>query len=209
MPLPESVVRATHQVGEVVGLIFAHGGAPTTRYFQIQAVEPTVLSPFLLGNASAMAAAGTGWSRIQDSNNRDYLVPTDKGYLYQVFYGIAPSTGWVYRQFPAGVDRGSLNVTRAIGDPVGYMDGYTSPLRYPSPATMFHTIKDVFVQFLGYNPYAEPATLTILLSFLVVKYQAALVAKRWEDLSPQQQALTKVFTMGGINPAALPASWNE
>ncbi len=204
MPLPEGLIRATHQVGEVVGLIFAKGGAPTTRYFQIQATEGTVLAPFGLGAAAAMAAAGTGWSRIQDSNNRDYLVPPDKGFIYQVFYGITPSTAWVYRQFPGGVDRGSLNVVRAIGDPVGYVDGYASPLRYPSPVTMFHTIKDVYVQFLGYHPYAEPASSTIIMSFMIVKYKAPLVAKEFQDLSPQQQALTKVFTMGGINPAPLP-----
>ena len=199
---------ALHQVDDVIGLIFGKSGAPIRRYFRVVAREMTGLAPYSLGAASAMAVAGTGWNLIQ-SSDRDYLVPNDKGFIYQNFFGITPSYAWVYHNQPSGVVRGSLIATLAIGNPVGYMTGVVSPFGREDPATMFHTTEDSNIEFLGYHPAGEPASITIQMSFVVNKLKVVRIGDLAEQLPPELRPLAKVFSMGGVNPAALPEWLSE
>ena len=202
MPLPGLILQSIHSVDDVVGLVFSESGSPVLRYLKVRSVEGTGVAPFSMGSASAMAAAGTGWNRIQDSSAREYLVPANEGVLYQWWYGITPSYAWVYRRFPAGIDRGNLDAipSRNIGDPFGYVDGYTSPLRYPSVLTGNYTVKGTFVEFNGYHPFAEPSSVTIFLAFLIATFKVDFL----KTPSAGDIARAKVFTMGGRSPAPVP-----
>ena len=202
MPYPESLVARYHRVDDYVGLQFRTGNREGWAYFRVLSREaPNDLWDFSLGTASAQAVAGTGWSRIQDSSNKEWRVPDPDNVMYQGFYGITPSYARVYRQVMSGNDRGSLNpATRQIGDPVGFINGEMSPYRRPSFMTEFHTVRGMTHAFLGYHPYGEPASVTVRMNFFVATYGVENVSSLLTELQVTRLIETgqlKRYTVGG------------
>lgn len=172
MGLPAEVLARIPDEGEWVGLKMLIGPTPRNFYFRVLTKEgPADLGEFSLGAASARATAGTGWDEIQDANSRYWLEPEFENVLHLVYWGVSPSIARIYRQYPAGVDRGSLLGTRAIGDNVGWVDGVKSPALIPSALTEFFVLKGTHPSFLGYHPYLEPASITVRMNFYITKFQ--------------------------------------
>lgn len=191
-----AVARRLHNEGDILGLRFLRGASPMTRYLRVETVErPNNLAEFSLGSASAQNTTGTGWSQIQDSNNNYYLQPDQRYVLYQIYYGVGPSHGRVYRRYPAGVDRGSLFGTRLVGSQIGYTDGIASPLRNPSVQTELYTVNGQYPSFNGYHPYGAPSSITIFMSFYVSTYGVTKVIG--DTLTPEEKKAVKLVTMGG------------
>ena len=116
MGYPVAVTDRFHNVGDIIALKMLEGSAVKLYPFRIESQEyPNNRTEFSIGAATALAAAGTGWNTIQDASNRFILEPEFAEVLYQGFYGITPSIARVYRQYPSGVDRGSLVGTRNPG----------------------------------------------------------------------------------------------
>lgn len=195
--LPKEIVDRLFNEGDVIGLKMKMSNDEKVFYFLVNAVEsPSDLEDFSLGAAAAQNTTGTDWDEIVDANGRYILEPEFENIAYQIFYGVHPSYIWTYRRYPANVDRGSLRGTRSIGDRtyrVGKIDGMTSPYRSPSSRSEFFTLKGLHPAFLGYNPYTEPASVTVRMNFYVVSYGV-------EQLSyptAEQIAKARVRTMGG------------
>ena len=195
--LPPEVVRRLFAEADILGLKFRSDQAVAFRYLRIKTVEgPNNLRDYSLGAAAAQASAGTDWNEIQDGASRYILEPQQANIVYQAFYGIAPSYAWVYRRYPANVDRGGLQGARAIGDRtyrIGFVDGLDSPFMSPSPETEFFTVEGAHPAFLGYHPRLEPASITVRMNFFVVRYSV----ERINDPTVEEVARSKVRTMGG------------
>ena len=172
MGYPVAITDRFHNVGEIVALKMLEGSTVHLYPFRIEAVEyPNNRAEFSIGAASALASAGTGWNTIQDASNRFILEPEFAEVIYQGFYGITPSIARVYRQYPSGVDRGSLVGTRNPGvDPIGYISGDMSPGLWPSPITEFYSIRGQHPAFYGYHPYASPSSITVRMNFYITMY---------------------------------------
>ena len=202
MGLPIILTERQPREGEVVVLQFLDGTVLKQYPLRIEASEyPNNTYEFSLGSATALAAAGTGWRTIQDSSNRYLLEPEYNESLYIIYYGIAPSYARVYRQYPSGVDRGSLVGTRNPGvDPTGYVDGVYSPIRFPNPATETVVVRGQRPAYYGYHPYAEPATQTIRMSFYIYTYTVSnqmdkIAPAKVKEMVHNKQA--KLYTPGG------------
>ena len=194
MGLPAEVLARIPDEGDWVGLKMLIGSTKTNFYFQIETKEgPNDLGEFSLGAAAAQAVAGTGWDEIQDSNNRYYLEPEFQNYLHLIYWGVTPSIARIYRQYPAGVDRGSLLGTRAIGDAAGWIDGVKSPAGFPSALTELWSLKGTHPAFAGYHPYTEPGSITVRMNFYLVKFYVNYVKGR----QPPPGLKVPVRTMGG------------
>lgn len=194
--LPPDVTARLHEVGDIVALKMRRGSDVVLAYFKIDTVErPNDLRDKSLGSATGLAAAGTGWSEVEDSDGDEILEPEDEEILNQVFYGISPSYARVYRQFPSGVDRGSLLGTRVVGtDAIGFIDGVMSPYLYPSAVSEFHNIMGIRPAFYGYHPYAEPSSITVYTNWFVATYGVTSLGGTPTEL---EKAAARVITMGG------------
>ena len=197
MGYPVAVTDRFHNVGDVVALKMLEGSAVKLYPFRIEAQEfPNNRSEFSIGAATALAAAGTGWNTIQDASNRFILEPEFAEVIYQGFYGITPSIARVYRQYPSGVDRGSLVGTRNPGvDPIGYINGDMSPGLWPSPITEFYTVRGQHPAFYGYHPYARPATITVRLNFYITMYGVTCVPNMTD--AEILRVAKKIISVGG------------
>lgn len=174
--LPSSVIDRLLREDQVLGLLMKRDGSKRTIYFRIETAEgPNDLMDFSLGAATAQAVAGTGWSEIQDSASRYYLEPGSQKIIYHFFFGVSPGQAWIYRRYPSNRDLNSLIATRAIGDPIGYVDGNKSPYRVPSPLTEMFSMYGMHPAFLGYNPFLEPVSITVRLNFFVVRYDVTVL----------------------------------
>jgi len=177
-------------------------------YFEVEVVEgPVDLANFSLGAATAQAVAGTGWKEIQDSSSRYWLEPADEKVIYHFFYGVSPGQARVYLQYPSGVDINSLISTRAIGSDAGFVDGIKSPYRSPSVDTEMFSMKGAFPAFLGYNPYLEPASITIRLNFFVRRYTVKVLGVddgNGRVASPNVKHQAVVRAVGGRNLIDIP-----
>lgn len=209
MPLtvPPSLVDYIHKEGDIVGLRFA---GPTQQgykvyYLKIVTAEfPNNLAEYSLGSASALAVAGTGYNEIEDASGNNYLESPNENELYQSWWGVTPSYARIYRQFPGGVNRGSLITDRAIGGQIGWIDGAMAPYREPSPITMMHTMKGLNAQFLGYHPRARPASITVYMYFWIARFIVERITP-----TPEQLAQAKVYTPGGARPLIAAPLWVE
>jgi len=190
--------------GDIISLKMLDGNDTKLYPFQVESREaPNNYTEFSLGSATALAQAGTGWNTIQDSSNRYILEPEYTGVIYQVFYGISPSYARVYRQYPSGVDRGSLTGTRNPGaDPIGYVSGDQSPLLQPSPTTELFTVRGQHPAYYGYHPYARPATANIKMTFYIVSY--AVNGVRTDDQQWIMNNSERIVSMGGRTLMAAP-----
>ena len=197
MGYPVAITDRFHNIGDIIALKMLEGSAVKLYPFRIEAQEyPNNRAEFSIGAATALAAAGTGWNTIQDASNRFILEPEFAEVIYQGFYGITPSIARVYRQYPSGVDRGSLVGTRNPGvDPIGYISGDLSPGLWPSPITEFYAVRGQHPAFYGYHPYARPATITVRLNFYITVYGVKCIP----DMTDAQilQEAKKIITLGG------------
>lgn len=202
---PEIIERLFKQQ-DILGLQMTFGSEKKTVYFQIDTVEyPNDLADFSLGTASALAVAGTTWSDIQDSASRFLLEPEYESIIYQLFFGINPGQAWVYRRYPANRDINSLVGTRAIGSGQGHIDGLKSPYKNPSPLTEMFTVRGARPAFLGYNPYADPASITVRLYFYVVRYDVTL---KGFNLTEEEKKRAVTRNVGGHDLVPAP-TWIE
>jgi hypothetical protein len=201
----EGLLPRLHRENDLLGLVFRKGPIPWMYYVRILTAEfPNDLKEFSIGSANALAAAGTGWETVDDSNGKEFLEPEEASKVNQVFYGIAPSQARVYRQYPTNIDRGSLVSTRAIGSQVGYVDGRQSPLLYPSPTSEFFVVKGHHPAFMGYHPYAQPSSISVYMNFYVASY--GVIELDPAQLSMEQKLRTRRITMGGVSLMEAP-SW--
>ena len=218
MPLPANAVDRLLKEHEVLGLVMAWNSERPIAYFDIKTVEgPNNLAAYSMGGASAMAAAGTDWDDIVDANSRRWLEPADERVIYHIFTGVSPAQAWVYRRYPANRDINSLLSTRTIGSGAGHFDGWISPYRSPSPLTEMFTMKGTNPSFLGYNPYAEPSSITVLLYFYVTRYDVEFLGvdptgddkkDRARLIAPGDvRARAKVRTLGGHDAVPLQPGW--
>lgn len=160
--------------GGILGLKLKIDQEKRTFYFRVDSVEkPIVLAPYSLGAASPMNTAGTAWNEIIDANSRYHLEPEFENVIYRAIFGIDPGETWVYLRYPPNVDVHSLIGTRAIGSGIGHISG--SPFLNPSDLSEFFTLKDQHPSFLGYHPYATPSSITVRLSFFVVRYDVKVI----------------------------------
>ena len=195
MGLPAEVLKRIPDEGDWVGLKMLIGSTKTDFYFKIEAKEgPNDLGEFSLGAAASQATAGTGWDEIQDANSRYLLEPEFQNYLYLVHWGVTPSIARIYRQYPAGVDRGSLLGTRAVGDASGWIDGVKSPAGFPSPLTEMWILKGTHPAFNGYHPYTEPGSITVRMNFYLTKFYVGYT----KGATPPPGVKVLARTMGGI-----------
>jgi hypothetical protein len=197
MGFPVAITDRYLKEGDLVALKMLDGNKVTLFPLLIETLEyPNNYYNFSLGSATALASAGTGWNTIQDSNNRYILEPEYSEALYQVFYGVSPPIARLYRQYPSGVDRGSLVGTRNPGtDPIGYINGDSSPMLWPSPVTEFFTVRGQHPAFYGHHPYARPATITVRMNFYITAYGVCGIRGM-----PDEEVRTKakrIITMGG------------
>lgn len=197
MGYPVAITDRQLREGDILALKMLDANQQNLYPLQIDTVEfPNNYTEFSLGAATALASAGTGWDTIQDSSNRYILEPEYSGIVYQIFYGITPSYARLYRQYPSGVDRGSLVGTRNPGvDPIGYVSGDMSPLLSPSPITEFFTVRGQHPAFYGYHPYARPSSVTIRMTFYIVSYGVSGI--KGADPSWVMGQARRVITMGG------------
>jgi len=206
--LPEALVAATHKIGDIVGLQLGEAAGAGAKIYSLEVTRvegPNDLADYSIGTATAMSSDGTGWNAIQNTASANWLEPEDERTLYQIWYGITPSYARIYRQYPGGTDRGSLRGTRAVGSANGFIDGTDTPYRYPSPRTMFHTVKGLNPNFNGYHPYAIPATTpNIYLWFYVMKYQVRNITG---EMTAEKETRQQVFTVGGIQPLVTAPTW--
>lgn len=194
MGLPAEVLARIPDEGDWLGLKMLIGSTKTNFYFQIETKEgPNDLGEFSLGAATAQATAGTGWKEIQDANNRYWLEPEFQNFLHLIYWGVSPSIARVYRQYPAGVDRGSLLGTRAVGDAAGWIDGVKSPALYPSALTETWVLKGTHPSYNGYNPFLEPGSITVRMNFYLVKFYVSFV----KGQQPPPGLKVPMRTMGG------------
>ena len=197
MGYPVAITDRFHDIGHIIALKMLEGSAVKLYPFRIEAVEyPNNRAEFSIGAATALAAAGTGWNTIQDASNRFILEPEFAEVIYQGFYGITPSYARVYRQYPSGVDRGSLVGTRNPGvDPIGYISGDMSPGLWPSPITEFYSVRGQHPAFYGYHPYARPSSITIRMNFYITVYGVSCIEGMTEaEILAQAH---RIITLGG------------
>lgn len=200
MGYPSDVVASLLHEGEVVGLIMDLEGKPTLYNLRVETRElPNNLYEFSIGTANAEAAAGTGWSEVQNANNQWLVVPPQDNQLYQVFYGISPGYAQVYRANPANVSLGALRVPITIGGTTGYITGRQSPYWTPSSLSEFFTIKEMNPAFNGYHPYAIPASINVRMNFLVARYHVTLQP---DSVTPKRKV-----TMGSAERLMLVPNW--
>ena len=207
MPNASGIYSRRLSNGDILALRMSDGGH--RKAYNVKVIDsefPIDLQEFSLGSASALAAAGTGWSLVQDSSSNNLLEPGDDWELYQVFYGIHPSYAWIYRRYPGNVDRGSLRGTRATGGQTGYVSGAQSPLRCPSERTEVFTLKGGgSPSYFGYLPYAEPSSVTMRMSFYIGTYYLEKVDVK--TLSNFELARVKPITFGGRKALVVAPSW--
>jgi len=197
MGYPVAITDRLHNVGDLIALKMLESSVVKLYPFRIESVEyPNNRAEFSIGSATALAAAGTGWNTIQDSSNRFILEPEFAEVIYQGYYGITPSIARVYRQYPSGVDRGSLVGTRNPGvDPIGYISGDMSPGLWPSPITEFYAVRGQHPAFYGYHPYARPASITVRLNFYINVYGVTCVPGM--SYNEIEQQARNIITLGG------------
>lgn len=192
----EAISLKLHRENDLLGLLFLKDGVPREFVLRILTAEyPNNLMNFSLGSADALTSAGTGWVTIENANGVEYLEPEKESRVNQVFYGVAPGYARIYRQYPAGVERGNLIGTRAVGSQVGYVSGLYSPLHAPNPNTEFFVIKGQFPAFNGYLPYKEPASTNIYASFYVASF--AVCELDPAGMTPEDKRRVRRITMGG------------
>ena len=190
-----NVASRLFDIGDIIGLYLRVEQKPTLLGFRVLGSEgPNNLYDFSLGAASALAAAGTGWSSVQDSASRYLIMPTTERVLYQIFYGVSPSHAWVYRAYPANQFRGGLVLPITIGGQYGYITGRESPRDAPQAVTETWTARDLTPAFIGYHPYGVPASLTVRMTFLIWRYDVEMI-----QMGPGALPKRKI-TVGGSPP---------
>lgn len=196
MSLSQGVIDRVLKPGQVIGLWFREKNQTVRKNLLILDVEASNLMDFSLGSATALSANGTGWSQVQDSSNRYLLQPQYEGILHQYFWGSNPGYAWIYSAYPANTVRGGLlNTPNIGGNPnVGFRRGWASPYLSPSPLSETFITFGINPAYLGYHPYAVPASITVRLNFWIYKY----IVQR-TDLAPYRE-----YTMGGSPPVEAP-----
>ena len=146
--------------------------------------------PIQEGQISAKVPAGAGVNGISDLGfvtparlgsvfltgkpfNAFYIKDTDQ--VYQMFFGIAPSALRVFLEAPSSTGQRNLDIDRWANSKqeFGYIDGFDSPLLYPSPESEL-IIPPEFDFSFGYgNPLPDPVS--PLLLFIMNRLKVALV----------------------------------
>lgn len=189
---------------DILGLQFQDGMDRKIYYFRIIVPEGLIeLREFSLGSATPLAVAGTGWQEVDDASSRMWLEPSAEDQIYHFFWGVTPSPAWVYTRYPGGIDRNSLITTRAIGDSVGFIDGWTSPAKSPSLVTETFTARGIRPNYLGYYPFGDVGAQTVYMNFFIYRYYVEFLR------SPTEAELERavVRTPGRGAPLIVVPSW--
>jgi len=181
--------------------------------FRILGREPSNVKPYQIARFLASESYLASWDEVIDAQARRYLEPPTKDYIYHTFWGISPPPMRVYFQYPTRRARWSLvEVERALGGSVGYIDGEMSPYAGPfSAKTEIFTIEDLYPAFNVYNPLSR-TVYNVVMNFDVMKYSFHVITDR--ELIKDcltQRVRCKMYTMGGIvdpSPAEIP-EWLE
>ena len=137
-------------------------------------------------------------------NNAFFVQDLDN--LYQLFWGVSPSPIRVYLEAPASTGQKNIDIDHWSANKLqfGYLDGFDSPMLYPS-ANSELMIPPQFDIALGYgNPLGT--TINPLLLFYVNRLQVRVVT----DVDLVMQMLTgrtptAIKTIGGLTTFSYPA----
>ena len=137
-------------------------------------------------------------------NNAFFVQDLDN--MYQLFWGVAPSPIRIFLESPASVGQKNVDIDHWSANKLqfGYLDGFDSPMLYPSSNTEI-IVPPQFDIALGYgNPTAQ--TINPLLLFYVNRLQVRLV---WDvDLVMAMltgRTPTVIKTIGGMTSFTYPA----
>lgn len=186
--------------GHTLALKFAGGWW----FVNIIGRETTELKPYILknenGNRAAIAAdtAGDENDRIRDPSGDELIVPDSdqRNLIFQVMYGIAPSSMQVFERFGRERNR-AIEAYDQPGDPAPIVEGFDSPYNNPSHEAEMWTINDISDPKLqAYNPTDEP--LEARLSLHVNKYRYATITDRsTQKAILQGNTRARLVSMGG------------
>ncbi len=146
---------------QLVGLGFPDQGYV---FFRINGIEEVVYDNYTESPGSIATATYKDAARFPiDEFSIDNLLRVEYcDHLYQVFMGWQPGGIRRYLAYPYENLRGSLDVKRVYTkSPFGYIEGFESPSKQPSPKTELWIPKDIDVGFAWWNPLPETETVQI------------------------------------------------
>jgi hypothetical protein len=132
-------------------------------------------------------------------------IPAAKNRIYQLFYGIAPSACRVFKRLPAATAQENIEITNwdQSYPAFGFVDGFESPLDYPSPRTETFIPYAMDIEFGFANPLPYP--IRPLLKFYINRLEIGII----KDVELVMKMLDgrvpcSIKTIGGINPFDYP-----
>ena len=146
---------------QLVGLGFPKQGYVFAR---INGIEDVYYDNYTESPGSVAADTYKDSSRLPiDEFSIDNLLRVEQcDHLYQVFMGWQPGVIRRYLAYPFETLRGSIDVKRVYTkSPFGYIEGFESTPKQPSPKTETWIPKDVDVGFAWWNPSAVAETVQI------------------------------------------------
>jgi hypothetical protein len=170
--------------------------------FRILGGEPSDVKPYSLGAVAANSNLAA-WDEIIDSSSRRYLMPADKQWINQAFYGVNKPKARIFFQYPTRQDRWNLTaVARTITGDVGYVDGEISPYDGPfAVKTQLFTVNELYPAFNCYNPLPD-AMDNVMLNFDIMRYSYVIIKNK--DLIKDILTLKRpgrLHTVAGIDPS--------
>ncbi len=124
-------------------------------FFRITGIEDVVYDNYTESPGSIAANTYVDSARLPiDEFSIDNLLRVEYcDHLYQVFMGWQPGIIRRYLAYPYESLRGSIDVKRVYTkSPFGYIEGFESPSKQPSPKTELWIPKDIDVGFAWWNP---------------------------------------------------------
>jgi hypothetical protein len=148
-------------------------------------------------------------SSILPSRPTNVLAVTTKNRIYQLFYGIAPSACRVFKRLPAATAQENIEITNwdQSYPAFGFVDGFESPLDYPSPRTETFIPYGMDIEFGFANPL--PYSIRPLLKFYINRLEIGII----KDVELVMKMLNgqvpcSIKTVGGISPFDYPIADN-
>ena len=174
-----SLLKESHETlflkeGYLLALQFHQGYA----CFRILGWEPSNVKPYSLGEVEDGENLAS-WNEIIDTSGRRYLMPPEKKWIYQVFYGVNKPKARIYFQYPTRQDRWNLvAVECTIDGVVGYIDGEMSPFDGPfSAKSQLFTVHELYPAFQCYNPLPDDMD-NVCLNFDIMRYSYVIIKNK-------------------------------
>ncbi len=159
--------------------------------------------PYLYDERDSLAAdeynIESEWGIAARTITNAFVIPNSRGHIVQLFRGLAPSAYRTYLGSPYTTPQYHLDrVARTQQSQFGYLDGFMSPLNYPSPESETWIPFRHEIGFAEWNPLSD--TIYPLLKFIVVRYEIALI----RDVTLimrilAMQAKCRFATVGGLS----------